>query len=398
MKTNAFKSADILIPKKDLEKWAVIACDQFTSDLKYWQDCESNVKNAPSALQIILPEIYLSKDNSKAVRKINSTMYKYLEDGIFTQLHNSMVYIERTQHDGKIRHGLLCAVDLEKYDYRKGSHTLIRATEETVPDRLPPRISIRKDAPLEIPHIMLLIDDPENSVMGFLKESAPSFDRLYDFDLMMGGGHISGYRLTKEAIERSSSLLDALAAGDDPLLFAVGDGNHSLAAAKECYLMHPNEKNRYALAEIVNIHDEALTFEPIYRTVFGMDAAEMEEELISFFGDLDSDGGHEFKMLSKDGCRDITLKRLSLLPVGTLQLFINALLKKRPGIKVDYVHELETVKRLSKECKTVGFLFEGMKKSELFAAVKNDGALPRKTFSMGEGRDKRYYIEARRIK
>ena len=398
MKTDAFKCADILLPKKDFDKWAVIACDQFTSDISYWETTKELAKGTPSALNLILPEVYLEEDNSKAISKINNTMKKYLDEGVFELYENAMIYVERRQKDGKVRRGLVGAVDLEKYDYRKGSKTLIRATEETVPDRLPPRIKIRQGACLELPHVMLLIDDPENKVLGNLNAKKDSFKRLYSFELMMGGGYIDGYLLDKESSELSVSLLDSLAEGENPLLFAVGDGNHSLASAKECYLKNPTPENRYALVEVVNIYDEALVFEPIYRIIFGIDRTLLLEKMKEFFGEINTSSGHTFKMLTEKGEEELVLPERSALPVGTLQLFINHLCSGDPSVKVDYVHEAETVEKLCKNPDTVGFIFEGMKKSELFGAVIGDGALPRKTFSMGQGCDKRYYIEARKIK
>lgn len=398
MKTNSFKSASILIPKKDHEKWSVVACDQFTSNLEYWQESARLAKGAPSALDLILPEIYLKEDNSESVCRINTAMKNYLDSGVFNEFTNAMIYVERTQNDKRIRRGIVGAVDLEKYDYRKGSKTLIRATEETVPDRLPPRVKIREGACLELPHVMLLIDDPENKVIGNLQAKKESFERVYSFDLMMKGGHLDGYLIDGENCDLTATLLDSLAVGEDPLLFAVGDGNHSLAAAKECYLKNPTPENRYALVEIVNIYDDALVFEPIYRVLFGIGHDKLITEMNEFFGNSDTQDAHSFEVLCENGRETITLPAISSLPVGTIQLFINALCTKYPEIRVDYVHEAETVEKLSREADTVGFIFEGMKKSELFTAVKKDGALPRKTFSMGMGQDKRYYMEARKIK
>jgi len=398
MKTNCFVPADILLPRENLEKWAVIACDQFTSDPEYWRLADEIVGDSPSSLRVILPEIYLSDDNSGKVSAIDRRMNEYLERGILENYRNSMIYVERVQMDGKIRRGIVGAVDLKKYDYHKGSKTLIRATEQTVPERLPPRIEIRKDAPLELPHIMMLIDDPLNSVIGRISAKKDKLKKLYDFRLMLDGGQVRGYLLEKEDIDLVTDALDALATGEDPLLFAVGDGNHSLAAAKECYNLSPNPLNRYALCEVVNIHDEALVFEPIYRVLFGISKERLISELKDHFGDINVRDGQVVKLISKGEECTISLPRRSALTVGTVQVFINALCAKDKSVGVDYVHEIETVRRLSDGENTVGIIFEGMKKSELFGAVINDGALPRKTFSMGEGRDKRYYIEARRIK
>lgn len=390
--------ADILLPAKDFESFAVIACDQFTSNREYWSEVEKKVGDRPSALRLTLPEIYLPDEPERRTAEINGNMREYLEGGILEEYPGAMIYVERTQRDGRVRRGIIGAVDLEKYDYRKGSKTLIRATEETVPDRLPPRVKIREGACLELPHILMLIDDPANRVISEVSERRGDLKKLYDFELMMGGGHIRGYLLGDDLIDKVNNALSSLVSGDHPLLFAVGDGNHSLAAAKECYLKDPNELNRYALVEVENIHDGALDFEPIYRVLFGLPSDTVIRELEEFAGSLDYPGGQKITLLCRSGERNISLKPTSKLTVGTVQNFVNHMLKKYAGLSVDYIHEPETVRELSKNPDTVGFIFEGMKKSELFGAVIGDGALPRKTFSMGEGVDKRYYIEARRIK
>ena len=397
-KNLCFYPANILLPKEGFEKWAVIACDQFTSNKEYWNTVESTVGDAPSTLRLTLPEIYLSDNNDSKINGINSAMGSYLESGVFEEHPGSMIYVERTQHDGKIRKGIVGAIDLEDYDYHKGARTLIRATEETVPDRLPPRIRIRQNASLELPHVMMLIDDPEDRVIGRLTAEKEGFKKIYDFELMMGGGAIKGYELDENAVSYVQSALASLASGDDPLLFAVGDGNHSLAAAKECYLRDPRPENRYALVEVVNIHDDALVFEPIYRVIFGVSRDTLMRELENFYGDLDAPDGKKITVICGDERFDISPSPLSGLPVGTVQAFVNYLCSKDNSIAVDYVHELDTVKELSAKENTVGFIFDGMKKDELFSTVISDGALPRKTFSMGEGCDKRYYIEARKIK
>ena len=285
-----FKTANILLPKNNFEKWSVIACDQFTSDKNYWNETQKTVGECNSTLNITLPEIYLEEGNTEErISKINTEMQKYLSEDVFTEYKNALIYIERTQADGRVKPGIIGAVDLEDYDYKKGSETLIRATEGTVLERIPPRVKIRKDAPLELPHIALLIDDINKTVIEPLAEKKTSMKKLYDFDLMMGGGHIEGYLIDCEEIERITEALSELCKNDDkPLLFAVGDGNHSLATAKECYEMlkkdNPeNAKNslaRYALAEVGNIHCTALDFEPIYRVVFGIDPEDFINEFI----------------------------------------------------------------------------------------------------------------------
>ena len=274
-----FKPADILIPQNiDMEKWSVVACDQYTSEPGYWEQVEKFVGDNPSALNITFPEIYLSGDNSKRINKINNTMEEYIDKGIFKEYKNSFIYTERVIGGGKIRHGLIGAVDLEAYDFRANSKSLIRATEGTVIERIPPRVKIRENAPLESPHIMILIDDDKKEIIEKIDKS--KLEKVYDFDLMMESGHITGYLVknTEEICRKFEKLLENQ--GENPLLFAMGDGNHSLATAKTCWenikkeipegewVNHPA---RYALAEIVNIHDTSMEFEPIHRVVFDVD-------------------------------------------------------------------------------------------------------------------------------
>ena len=393
-----FTPADILLPKKDFEKWAVVACDQYTSEPAYWHEVERIVGDAPSALHIILPEIYLSADNSARIAAVNAKMKEYLEGGVFDLHENTMVYVERESNHA-IRRGVVVLSDLEDYDYTKGSSALIRATEATVLERIPPRVQIRRDAPLEMPHILLLIDDPALSVIEPLAGQKEGFAPAYDFDLMQGGGHISGYFLSDEAIKAVQDALEALIADrDDKLLFAVGDGNHSLATAKECYKLTGDPLARCALVEIVNIHDTSIAFEPIYRVLFHVD----KEDFIARFTDYtEKNGGSDtqrFELLSPEGSTNLEVKATAKLPVGTLQSFIDMYRQDHPEVGIDYIHGAEVAKKLCKEEGALGFLFDGMGKDELFPAIKADGSLPRKTFSMGHAEDKRYYIEARRIK
>lgn len=392
-----FLPADILLPKGGFEKWAVIACDQYTSEPQYWKSAADYVGDAPSALNLIFPEVYLSGDNSKKISEINGNMKKYIEDGVFNEFKNTFIYIKRTVTGGKTRRGVMGLIDLCDYSYEKGSKTLIRATEETVPERIPPRVEIRKDAPLELPHIMLLIDDPDMTVIAPLDKKAEGKKPLYDFDLMLNGGHITGTALSeKDAAELQDALGALVENSEDKLLFAVGDGNHSLAAAKECYRVNKSEKSRYALVEIVNIHDESLEFEPIYRVIFGADPEKVIHDFKEFSGgDYNGTDAQEFTCVY-DGCeRKIFVKPSSKLCVGTLQRFIDRYIKDNPCLKADYIHGEDSLRLLAEKPDTVGFIFDGMKKSELFDAVKQDGSLPRKTFSMGHANDKRFYLEAR---
>ncbi len=393
-----FIPADILLPKQDFEHWAVVACDQYTSEPDYWHEVEQKVGDRPSALHLILPEIYLSGDNSERVNAINAQMQRYLDGDVFDLHKNSMIYVER-ESNNELRRGVVGLIDLEDYDYRKGATSAIRATEATVLERIPPRVQIRKDAPLELPHILLLIDDPKLSVIEPLAEQKDSFTQAYGFDLMQNGGHIDGFFLSDEAIARVQDALEALIADkEDKLLFAVGDGNHSLATAKECYNLSQNPLARYALVEIVNIHDASIEFEPIYRVLFNIDSEDFIERFSAYTDEKGGRAKQTFRFINPEVDGELEVKATSKLPVGTLQGYIDLYMKEHPEVRIDYIHGEEVVENLCKQEGTLGFIFEGMQKDELFPAIVADGSLPRKTFSMGHAHDKRYYIEARKIK
>ncbi len=393
-----FTPADFLLPKKDMDKWAVIACDQYTSEQEYWEKAKEIVGDTPSALNCILPEVYLKEDNSSAVKKINEKMAQYLDSGVFDEVKNSFIYVERTQSDGRTRYGIVGKIDLECYDFTVGTSAAIRATEQTVLSRIPPRVEIRKNAPLEMPHVMLLIDDPDDSALGQLKVKNGDLEKLYDFTLMQNGGYIKGYKVDENSALGIMENLSKLAERHNGLLFCVGDGNHSLATAKKCYELNPNELNRYAAVEVVNIHDSALDFEPIYRVVFGTNPEKLINAFIDYCGgESDDENAKVYTCVYGDTERAIRVKTKEELPVASLQIFLDEYLKENDG-EIDYIHGIDSVKKLCKTENTVGFIFEGMGKSQLFSAVEKDGSLPRKTFSMGHADDKRFYIEARKIK
>lgn len=393
MNKTAFSKADILLPKNIDEKWPVIACDQYTSEPEYWEDVRRITENSPTTFDFILPECYLSDDNSERIERINASMQESLNGNMFKELKNSAVYVERTQSDGKIRKGIIGKINLDDYDYLPGSDAEIRATEKTVVSRIPPRVEIRKNAPLEFPHIMLLIDDPENTVFDDLINNKGNLESLYSIDLMKNGGHIDGYLIDDVIFEKIENALSALKEKNNGFLFCVGDGNHSLATAKECHKQNPNEKNKYALVEVVNIHDTALEFEPIYRIVFDTDPEKCINDFIRCCGgEYNGADAQKFTVVTKTYQKQISVKPLSKLPVGTLQTFLDGYTDN-----IDYIHGVESLKKLAQKDNAVGFLFEGMKKEELFEAVNIDGSLPRKTFSMGNADDKRFYLEGRKI-
>lgn len=417
MKT--FTTADILIPKNEnMEKWCVVACDQYTSEPSYWSEVESIVGDNPSTLRLTLPEIYLEDDDvSERIKKINETMSNYLDEGIFKTLENSMIYVERTTLDGRVRKGIIGKIDLEDYDYNKGSETMVRATEKTVIERIPPRMKVRENALIELPHIMLLIDDEKKDIIDSLDKVVTKDEMVYDVDLMQKGGHITGYKLKDEDVNDILSKLDALAdknvfedkygvSDKGVLLFAVGDGNHSLATAKATYnkLKESNasldvlNKARYALVEVVNLHSDALEFEPIHRVLFDIDTDDFMRELNKYYDINKTKTGQKIHIITKGIDEDFYIDNpKSNLAVGSIQLFIDEYLGNHKG-RVDYIHGDDVTRSLGKKENNIGILLPKMEKNDLFKTVILDGALPRKTFSMGHSYDKRYYLEARKIR
>lgn len=395
MKYNhSFSSAEILLPKQNFENWATIACDQYTSEPEYWERAKTAAGDKPSALNIVLPEVYLSKDNSESIEKINKNMQAYLESDVFNTIPDALIYVERIQSDGRCRRGIVGKIDLECYDYRSGVNAEIRATEQTVLSRIPPRVEIRKNAPLELPHVMLLFDDINDTVFTYLESQKDNFELLYDFTLMCNAGSIKGYLLNDNAKQFVLKQFEVLKQQNNGFLFCVGDGNHSLATAKECYNLNKTEASRYALTEVVNIHDKALEFEPIYRVVFGVEPEALIDEFVKTVGE----GTQKFVCVYGDKEKEIFINPTAKLAVGTLQTFLDDYVKLHADAEIDYIHGEDSLKKLASRENAVGFLFEGMQKSELFLAVNADGSLPRKTFSMGHADDKRFYIEARKIK
>ena len=390
-----FGAADILLPKEGFEKWACIACDQFTSQPEYWEKAYELAGDACSCLNIVLPEVYLERpDKPQRIEKINAAMASYLDNNIFNEYKNAMIYVERTLSTGKCRRGIVGAFALADYSYEKGTKPLIRPTEGTVLSRIPPRVEIRKDAPLELPHIMVLMDDRKRQIVEQIDTSR--LQLLYDFDLMLGGGHIKGWLLDETEQQRIMAGLEALysesGTDDDRLLFAVGDGNHSLATAKAAAELIGSEESRYALAELVNIHDEAVDFEPIYRVMFNVDVADFVSQLHRAFPAAQ---GRRIDYMSVNGEGSVYVDGLES---DVLQRFIDSYLEKHRDAEVDYIHGVEATRELAMADRAIGFIFGGIGKDELFDYVREKGILPRKTFSIGHAEDKRYYIEARRIR
>ncbi|MDQ2085677.1 DUF1015 domain-containing protein [Herbivorax sp. ANBcel31] len=434
----------ILLPKTgtDMEAWAVVACDQYTSEPDYWSEVEEKTQGKPSTLHLTFPEVYLEENGSEdRIKKINDTMREYIDKNTLNSQGSCMIFVDRKTSHAESRKGLMLAVDLEKYNYNKGSQTLIRATEGTVIDRLPPRIKIRKNASLELPHVMVLIDDPEKTVIEPLAKKVNDFEKVYDFELMMSGGHIKGYKIDDE--ETLSNIINALEklsepstfktkyqVGDDKgvLLFAVGDGNHSLASAKGHWEIIKKDLSkdeveshpaRFALVELSNVHDDGITFEPIHRVVFNVDNNDIFNSMKKFFNtseifiekfdSLDmvnkkieesskNNSIHTFGFVNSEGYGSISVKDPSHnLETGTLQSFLDNYIKENEQVKIDYIHGEDVVTKLGAKEKNIGFYLPTMDKHDLFKTVIVDGVLPRKTFSMGEAEEKRFYLECRKI-
>lgn len=410
-----FKSADILIPKtRDFTSWSVVACDQYTSEPKYWEEVEKIAEGKISAYHLILPEIYLEESGvDERIKKVNETMTKYCSDNIFTEYPNAYFYIERIQRNGKVRRGIVGAVDLEDYEYTKGSKSAVRATEGTVVERIPPRLKVRMNAKLELPHVMLLIDDRKKCIIEEIGKHTSDFEKVYDFDLMQNSGHLTGWLINCEWSAYLENELEKLAELDafnekydvsesSPLTYAVGDGNHSLATAKEYYnemkklgKADENSPARYALAELVNLHDESLVFEAIHRVIFDIDEENFEKELSAICNE--GKGEQSFVLVTSKGEKTYSFTSPTAnLTVGSIQNFIDSYIKKFGG-RVDYIHGDDVVKELSSKGNACGIILDAMDKNDLFKTVIIDGALPRKTFSMGDACDKRFYNESRII-
>lgn len=420
---------EILLPSPEVDKtaWAVVACDQYSSQPSYWEKVAQLTAGKPSTYHMIFPEVYLDQDDGTIIKTIHTHMRENINNGVLQPVQNHLVLCERTLNNGKKRLGVMVALDLEHYDYNEGAQTLIRATEGTIVDRLPPRVKIRAEAPLEFPHIMVLIDDPTRSVIEPL--FAQASQELYAVELMQNGGHLRGLQVEDDSIiQRFAAALAALAepnsfrekyhtdSTQQPLVYAMGDGNHSFATAKAIWEQMKTEQGfhqvanhpaRYALVELVNLYDESLEFEPIHRVMFNTDA---DAVLTAFEGyceernihvTIASDKGDADQVVAfcsqnRNGFLLIS-DPIQQLATGTLQQFIDHFLAQHPQAKVDYIHGDSTTQALANSAGNIGFLLPPISKDSLFKTVIFDGALPRKTFSMGDAEDKRYYYEARRL-
>lgn len=421
-----FSRADILIPNfsndsNKMQKWGIIACDQYTSEREYWEETSKLTDGSYSTLNMIVPEIYLNDDDiDLKIKSANLFMKKYMEDGIFTEHKDTYIFVERTLKNGVKRLGIVGKVDLEDYDFSPDSQTKIRATEGTVVSRIPPRLKVRCDALIELPHIMMLIDDKECNIIECNSEIKDTFEKIYDFDLLHSSGHITGYKMTNEAadaFEKKIKELDSIDKFNEkygvkkssPLIFAMGDGNHSLATAKTYYENLKKEIGeeaaksspaRYALCELVNLHDKSLEFEAIHRVIFNGDGKKFLEELEKEYSiEYNSNAkGQSFKIIFDNKVVKVTITNpKEYLTVASVQKMLDKYTSYGES-EIDYIHGEDVVYKLCENKSNFGIIFDAMDKEDLYKSVILDGALPRKTFSMGEASDKRFYIEARKIK
>lgn len=402
--SSCFRSADFILPKnKGFEKWAVIACDQFTSDRSYWDRVDNFVGDAPSALRLVLPEIYLEENAQERVGLISQKMVAYTQADVFENYENSFVYVERTLLNGSVRRGIVGMVDLEQYHYDPSFKPAIGATEQTVLERIPPRLAVRAKADLEFPHVILFCNDAKDQLVSPLTAAKQNLTKLYEFDLMEGGGHIAGWLISGDAAVQVQNAIDAYLSNANGSALLVADGNHSLVTAKSWYeelkKQNPgvdmrNHPARFALVELENILDDAIDFEPIHRVIFDTDSAALIRDLESIC--VEGGSAIEWIIGKEKGTLYLNVPA-GELPVAVLQKFLDKWLQENPG-RIDYIHDADAVETFAQEPGAVGLLLPVFDKSELFAFGASGKILPRKTFSLGHAREKRYYLEGRRIK
>jgi len=387
---SCFHPADILFPKEEeLDKWAVIACDQFSSEPEYWNSVRSIVGNAKSTLHMILPEAELTAHPEERITQLCSTMQKYLDEGVFAEYEDAFVYVERTLLDGKVRKGLVGAIDLDAC----GPDGSIRATERTVAERVPPRVAIRHDAPVEFPHVQMLCNDFDNIIFGYVESIRDRLPRLYDFELMEDGGRIQGWLIQDPWMSVLQEQIQAYCDRCDEISIVIGDGNHSVVAAQVCHQERPECDNaRYMLVELLNLHDEAVVFEPIHRVIKNTDVKKLLKDIESCC----SPDGTPIRWYSGNECGQVTLDTADALTIAVLQDFLDRWLAEHPG-EADYIHGDDSLIALSSVSNSIGFLLPGMEKEKLFPYISNGQLLPRKAFSLGHAREKRYYLEGKKI-
>ena len=399
------KAPHILLPKKgvDMNAWAVIACDQFTSNMEYWEDVEKLVGNKPSTLRMMFPEAYLGKVNDDAfIDQVNKTIQSYLDTHILEDQGECFILVDRKTSVVDRRLGLVISIDLEDYTYEKGVKSLIRASEATIVERIPPRLKIRENAPVELPHILFLFDDKKRQIIEKLWENRGNFEKVYDFELNKDGGHITGYKITEtdKIIKQFENLLKE---NNNGLLFIVGDGNHSLATAKAHWdkiKVNLNEEERkshparYALVEALNIYDEGLIFEPIHRVIFNP-----KEDFIPGLEKVLKGENKTYIYSSNLGKKEISIPKVGPEAYKIVQTYIDSYLEKNKDTSVDYVHDEDQTLEVAKANKgSVALIMPALTKGDIFEYIAKDEVLPRKAFSMGHAVEKRYYLESKRIK
>lgn len=401
---SCFRSAQMLLPAGDCyEKWAVIACDQFTSDKAYWDRVDQFVGDAPSTLRLVLPEIYLEENAQERIAQISKNMDAYQNNGNFKTYQDAFVYVERTLLDGSIRPGIVGMIDLEQYHYDPANKPAIGATEQTVLERIPPRIAVRREASVEFPHVILFCNDSTDRIIEPIRKMKDQLPKLYDFMLMEEGGHIAGWLIDGENAAKLQSCIDAYLTAAQGSALLVADGNHSLVTAK-CWYEELKEKNpgvdlsahpaRYALVELENILDPSVVFEPIHRVLFDIDP----DALLADLSEISTPDGAPVAWVIGDrkGVINLNVPK-GELTVSVLQKFLDQWLASHEG-KIDYIHDTDAVEALAAKENTLGLLLPVFDKSDLFAFGASGKILPRKTFSLGHGREKRYYLEGRKIK
>jgi len=405
MSFSTIRAPHILLPRKgvDMNAWAVIACDQFTSNMEYWEDVEKLVGDKPSTLRMMFPEAYLGKvDDVAFIDQVNKTIKSYLDTHILEDQGECFILVDRKTSVVDRRLGLVISIDLEDYTYEKGVKSLIRASEATIVERIPPRLKIRENAPVELPHILFLFDDKKRQIIEKLWENRENFEKVYDFELNKDGGHIVGYKITEtdKIIKQFEELLKE---NNNGLLFIVGDGNHSLATAKAHWdkikvnLSEEERKThpaRYALVEALNIYDEGLIFEPIHRVIFNVDESFLPGLRNALGGTYES-----YTFSSKRGKEKLMMPKVGPEAYEKVQAYVDAYLSEHKQASVDYIHdEDEVINTIKKNPGSVGLVMPALTKGDIFDYIAKDKVLPRKAFSMGHATEKRYYLESQRIK
>ena len=397
-----FGPADILLPAGIRSTWPVIACDQYSSDKGYWAEIERQVGGDPSTLRMIIPEAYLGEiDVQREAAARSAAMAAYLEQGVFRTYRNAFVYVERQVTGEKLRRGLVGAIDLEAYEYTAGTQAPIRASENTIISRLPPRVQVRRSAPIELPHVMVLIDDAEKKFIESVAQYKYSMPMAYDLQLMGGGGHIAGWLVIGQQAQRLQEIWDTFAGRDVQIV--IGDGNHSLAAAKAWWdelktTLTPEQRRshpaRFALVEMNNVYDSGIEFEPIHRVVFDTQPERLLNALEAAAG---AQSGRKLRWVSGGRQGEIALRGDSLGSfIAAFQETLDAYLAENAGT-VDYIHDDSAALEFAKQDGAIAFIMPQMEKADLFKTVASNGVFPKKSFSIGHARDKRYYLECRRI-